>query len=504
MTFAPTDQQQAALALFTADHHLSVEALAGTGKTSTLVLAAQALEQRRPRARIHYLAFNRAIRDEAVHRFPGNTECTTAHAAAMRSIGRHYKHRLGGDRMSGTQLGRHLGTDPFTITIAGHRKTLTPGFVARHVMRTIVAFCQSADAEPSIRHVPYLPGLDMPGEATSNNAELAQHVWGHVPAAWGDLTNVDGRLPFAHDHYLKMWQLTEPLLPVDVLMFDEAQDANPVIWDVVMRQRDHAQVVVVGDRYQQIYEWRGAMNAMAAWDGRRTWLTESFRFGPEIAEVANVALEMLGSTEQVVGRGGPSRVAPLERPRAVLTRTNTGAVSVVFQALARGQRPAIVGGADDIVAFARAAQSLARRQPVEHRDLCAFGSWSEVLEYVKAEPDDHDLVRNVRLIEEFGATIIIATLERCGEEGNADVIVSTAHKAKGREWPTVQLHGDYPEPTDLDDGEIRLLYVAATRGREVLDIRAAPAINPHAYLANRQSPLPVEQLAIGVGDSGPH
>jgi superfamily I DNA/RNA helicase len=60
-------------------------------------------------------------------------------------------------------------------------------------------------------------------------------------------------------------------------------------------------------------------------------------------------------------------------------------------------------------------------------------------------------------------------------ESEADVIVSTAHKSKGREWSTVRLAGDFAEPLERGagaDGELRLLYVAATRARDVLDLRA--------------------------------
>ena len=62
--------------------------------------------------------------------------------------------------------------------------------------------------------------------------------------------------------------------------------------------------------------------------------------------------------------------------------------------------------------------------------------------------------------------------------------VSTAHKAKGREWPTVQIANDFPPPKDTDqhddqgrpipepvnDTDARLAYVAVTRARQHLDL----------------------------------
>ena len=63
------------------------------------------------------------------------------------------------------------------------------------------------------------------------------------------------------------------------------------------------------------------------------------------------------------------------------------------------------------------------------------------------------------------------------DERGADVILSTAHKAKGREWRSVQIAGDFREPKEDDDGqqrevpraEMMLSYVAVTRAKLALD-----------------------------------
>lgn len=84
-----------------------------------------------------------------------------------------------------------------------------------------------------------------------------------------------------------MWQLSRSVIPAGFIMFDEAQDANPVTAFVVQDQ-DSAQVIAVGDSCQAIYGWRGAIDALSEWpaDGR-LHLTQSFRFGPAVAAEAN-------------------------------------------------------------------------------------------------------------------------------------------------------------------------------------------------------------------------
>ena len=113
--------------------------------------------------------------------------------------------------------------------------------------------------------------LEPLGEWVENDA-LRKHLAGALTDAWADLNDVGGRLPFSHDHYLKMWQLSGPTIPGDFILFDEAQDASPVMLDAVAQQAKRgAQLVFVGDTQQQIYEWRGAVNALASLEGQRAF-----------------------------------------------------------------------------------------------------------------------------------------------------------------------------------------------------------------------------------------
>lgn len=67
-----------------------------------------------------------------------------------------------------------------------------------------------------------------------------------------------GQLKPTHDVYLKQWQLSGPeLTGWDAILYDEAQDADPCVADVIERQA-HAQLVAVGDPAQAIYVDSGA------------------------------------------------------------------------------------------------------------------------------------------------------------------------------------------------------------------------------------------------------
>ena len=95
-----------------------------------------------------------------------------------------------------------------------------------------------------------------------------------------------------HDIYLKFWALTKPVIHADFIMFDEAQDADPIMLSILEKQK--CQIIYVGDPYQQIYSWRGAVNAMQSINAQTCYLSQSFRFGPQLAQKAQMLLDHLG------------------------------------------------------------------------------------------------------------------------------------------------------------------------------------------------------------------
>lgn len=485
-TFAPTPEQETAVELFRSGQSLAIEAGAGTGKTSTLLLLAEAAVGRRGQ----YVAFNKAIVTEASQKFPKNVACNTAHSLAFRSIGRRFAHRLNSGRMRSEEIARRLGIEAITVRVGDQDKRLAAGYLAGQVMRAVGIFCQSADLQPEERHFPYIDGIDLNNDDGSrgwlNNRQLRRALLPAVIKAWADLSDVDGQLPYRHDHYLKAWHLSGPEIPADVIFFDEAQDANPVLLAIVAAQADRpnpAQLVFVGDSQQQIYEFTGAVNALGSVPADlRAFLTQSFRFGPKIATEANRILERIPGAELRISGFDRivSSVEKIDRPDAILCRTNAKAVSTVLEHQRQGRRVHLVGGGEQVSNFARAARDLQEGRSTGHPELACFESWGEVQFYVENDPQGSELKLLVGLVDEYGTETIIAALDRMIPERDAQLVVSTAHKAKGREWDRVQLASDFTAGSNPDDGppspaELRLLYVAVTRAKLQLDLSLAPA-----------------------------
>ena len=494
MSFAPTQEQLAALDAYATGEDLIIEAGAGSGKTSTLLILAESNKRRRGQ----YIAFNRAIVMDAKGRMPRHVSAATAHSLAFRAIGHRYEHRLKGWRMRSDEIAMRLGIEPITVRVGDHSKTLAAGYLAGLAMRAITMFCQSADEAPHTDHVPYVEGIDLAGEngcrGYENNDLVREALMPFMEAAWEDLQRTDGRLPFKHEHYLKFWERSRPYIGADVVYFDEAQDVSPVLASIVAQQT-HAQRVYVGDSNQAIYSWLGAVDALAqlraTGSARVTTLTQSFRFGDAIAEVANRILSRLPTDMRL--RGTPaidSVVGPVDAPDAILCRTNATAVQTLMDEAASGRQAHLVGGGAEVMAFARAALDLQNGQRTSHQDLGCFMTWGEVQEYVEQDAQGDELKLLVDLVDNFGATSIIAALESMPEADDADVVVSTAHRSKGLQWDSVRLAGDFPtDPDKTSEDEARLLYVAVTRARRALDAESVPWVVEALALAQNEPAL---------------
>lgn len=488
----PTDEQTAAADAFHTGDHLALQAGAGTGKTTTLAQLAHATGRRG-----RYLAYNRAIAQDARARFPSTVTCKTAHALAYAAIGHHYTQRLNAPRRPAWQTGHALG---ITKAIRIGERDLSQKTLSNAALRTVARFCHTADPTIIGRHVPRLRGL----EDRTLHAQLAAHIVPFARKAWGDLQHPDdGVVRFDHDHYLKIWALTSPKIDTDFLLLDEAQDTNPVVEQIFLNQRGHAQLVMVGDSAQAIYHWRGAKDVMTGFDGTQLALSQSFRFGPRLADEANRWLAIADAPIRLTGTESvPTELGPLTRPDAVLCRTNVGAMAQVMDLLTAGHRVALVGGGESLRGLALAARDLKEGRRTTHPELVLFPSWGDLQDYAAYDPAGRDLQPLVDLVDTHGTDAILSAVAQLAPEDQAEVTVSTAHKAKGREWARVKIADDFTPPKDtdqldatgntipgpIDDGEARLAYVAVTRARHRLDTSGLSWIENHPDVPEPPTP----------------
>jgi superfamily I DNA/RNA helicase len=477
MKHEPTPEQLAGKRAVIGGGHVLFSAYAGASKTTSLIFISDDLTDEKGL----YLAFNTDVAKEASTEFKRHVECRTTHSLAFHAVAKKYLNH--GKELPGPRVRRQRIHEVASIlgVSDGYKGTgkakLSRNSLTYLAMQTVVRFCYSADDAINLGHVPYSKNWETwtPEEIVEVKT-LAAHF---ATVAWADIMNLHGNLNYQHDYYLKQFQLLHPVIKKDFIMLDEGQDTNPAVLDIFERQAEHAQLIMVGDKYQSIYQWRGAVDAMSTFVADDyCYLTKSFRFGPAVAEQANKWLTLLGAEQPLEGFDKvESVVGHIDDPRAILCRTNATVIAETLHEQERGRSVYVQGGTGEIKAFAEAAQALMAGQSVQHPEFIGFENWDEVREYAAADESAKDLRTFVKLLDDYGVDKVLAIASSTvARAEHADVITSTAHKSKGKQYSTVRIAPDFQPSEDeadaqpgFDESEMRLAYVAVTRAQFGLD-----------------------------------
>lgn len=476
-----------------------IMAYAGTGKTTTLKLISDALP-----GRGMYLAFNKAIATHAQEKFHKGVDCRTFHSLAFRHVDRGITDKLRLPRLSPTILSRDYQLEPITVRrqMSGRYEhfTLSASRQASIISNAVSQFCSTNAAHPAPRHI-----LPPDWLHDDDAAALQSHLYPYVERRWLESIDPRHQAGIGHDIYLKKWALSEPVIHSDYILFDEAQDADPLMLGILLKQKN-AQVIYVGDANQQIYAWRGAVNAMQQLPLPDARLTQSFRFGQAIADVANVFLTELGESMPLHGLDSMRSTVnaePFPKKRdAILCRTNARAMELLLSGLVQGDKVALQADHDRIAKFVDAASQLKQGKRVfDVPELSWFSSWQEVHEYCETH-DGSDIKPLVRLVDEHGTEPLKRALAKVSPLAEADYVISTAHKAKGLEWHHVHIEDDYNFKISKDQAqisveELRLLYVACTRAQKQLNVHyLTPLLTSLRLKHATQQPQKARMIAL--------
>lgn len=450
-----------------------VPAFAGASKTTTLKGVAEHLTYKR----ILYLAFNKAIADEARQLFPNWVECRTAHSLAYRFMMASqpsYKDKLqrGGAFLPYQDLETHSGKPEHWRPFRRSRFQVNIA-----IGETLAHYFNSADLRVMEAHI---PEAVMHWGKSARPQELALFV-----AQLIDITQqlADNMLDPAcdcamtHDAYLKAFQLRQPKLAYDVILLDEAQDTNPVLQAIMRNQA--CQKILVGDRHQEIYAWRNAVNTMEGLALKEYALTHSFRFGEHISELANRLLQKVSETRKIVGLGQDQPINQgfdKHQPYAVMCRTNAKVFEVAEFCLTRGIPYSINGGLEQITRLIASAYGLYQgdRKAPRSPELSLFSSWQEFSE-VAEELNKSEWKTIIKFVETHKEKTL-NKIQQLGKHAfpyaaQAHVFISTVHKAKGLGFDQVVLASDFEWPDSKQPSfreGLNVIYVAITRAKRVL------------------------------------
>ncbi|NDV57848.1 UvrD-helicase domain-containing protein [Bacteroides sp. 519] len=474
------------LAIIQSTGNIKINAVAGSGKTTTIIEYAKA----RPTSRILYLAFNKSVKNEAVYKFSNlgvaNVRVETAHSLAYSYVvyGRGYKIKKNGYKS-------HEIAEILELTKKIGR--LDAYIVASHVDKYAAYFCNS-----NKNKVSELNYLDIVSDEKARGYVKFRYKFILEKTREYLALMYKGEIEITHDFYLKQFQLSSPLLPYDYILFDEGQDASPAMLDVFLKQ-DKAIKVIVGDTHQQIYAWRFAVNSMEKVDFRTFDLSVSFRFNQNLA---NLAMTYLGWKSyignpvsiQITGKGNNQATTS----KAVIGRTNQGLLLKAIEYAIESGKVKKIYFEGNINSYTYADEgaslydilNLYLNKPERIRDklIRAMKSMAELEEYID-NTGDMQLSMMVHMVKKYGRRMPQILEELKGkhvsdeDKHEAEVIFSTVHRCKGMEYDCVELTPDFIKEEQIQEAEreneepispaklneeINLLYVAVTRAQNLL------------------------------------
>lgn len=460
---------------------MKIIAGAGSGKTTTM----NGYSSRRPKSSFLYLAFNKSVQQEAERKFSRNTEARTMHSLAYHATGLKYA-------QGGKSIASSVGFKPIRIHFKVRIKA------AACIRATVQNFLSSADRKIEKKHVM------VDNEMGTSFDDPVSFVLDKATELWEVMVSGSNKfLPMTHDGYLKLFQLQKPALTGDIILCDEAQDINPVVADIVMSQLERKKsVIFCGDKFQQIYGWRGALDAMENIDGETLYLSQSFRFGDNVSAYANALLDVYFEpdfTLEGLNKGDSVTASTHEygqqgnESTAILFRTNSKAFEKMFELAENNVSFYFCGDLAVFLDFVLDVFYLKMGYVDKITPRSRVKSFDNYGEFVSVSEIDAEL-SSIRKIVETHKTKIPEVVDKIRWSqadfvNHADVTISTAHKSKGLEWDRVVLNDDFVPimkdgkmleidvgaPSDVQDvirdpEDINLIYVAMTRARKKLEL----------------------------------
>lgn len=300
-----------------------------------------------------------------------------------------------------------------------------------------------------------------------------------------------------------------------VLVIDEAQDMSAEEYTLVralMNANEEMRVIAVGDDDQNIFEFRGSNSIYMAQllkdsGGRFIEMTENYRSSQHVVSFANAFVQNIrcrmkkAPIVSMSSEGGYVCIThhlsvymyePLVRDliahriqgsTCVLTQTNEEAVILVALLRRYGVQSKLIQSMDGLRFWnmVEVRMFLKCIDVKTHTHVIADEVWEDAkrktfTEYATSE-SLHYLQRCIQLFEQTNRTkyltdfkefVFESSIEDFCDLSGTDVVVSTIHKSKGREFEDVYML--LTEPRHFSDDILRRYFVGITRAKQRLFI----------------------------------
>lgn len=271
------------------------------------------------------------------------------------------------------------------------------------------------------------------------------------------------------------------------MIVDEAQDLSPL--NLKMLSRTPAKIWYVGDPFQCIYSWRGASeDALKELALPELPLTTCWRCSQAVIKEAQKLVPDIKAAPQAEA-GTFQRLSWMpdwskHKAGTILSRSNAALINIALQMRARNQT-CFVYGRDLLKTLLEILSTF--KGNTQRALLAECQAWqstmSEKFPHRMSEFKDYSFCLQAFIQECHGKAQIEKKMESLftDKEQEGSWLLSTIHKAKGLEWPTVwildwtgkNLNQPWQKREDRN-----LRYVAITRAKQDLRLIEESAWNP--------------------------
>lgn len=489
MSRNPTAEQSAIIAAAASKASIMVNALAGTGKTTTLTMLAEAL----PKEPILALAFNKKIKEELAERFPSNFTIMTMNGLGHKAwAGLLNKKKL---FIDDKKLSR-LTTEALKPFRESQDAWASIKLLVVHAMRRGLVPSQFQHAKGFLVDTPETwatLATECDVELSPDERKLARKILiSSIEEGLG------GKISFDDQVYLPV--VFHGNFPrYNIVLVDEAQDLSPLN-HAMLRKVCGGRLIVVGDPRQAIYAFRGAdsksMGSIRAL--KPEWielpLNTTFRCPKAVvARQQDHAPGYVAAPDNPEGRvidwtNDPwtwdNVKAAQHGSLAILCRNNAPLVSMAFKLIKRGVGVTMMGRE-----IGKGLEILTKKLETESlMPIAEFATvlhaWHETQFSLAEANDDQTKMENIQDKYEC----LLAVMEGQNPATSQDlrralstifaaegsIILATGHKAKGLEWGTVihldpwRIPSKYAKSPAEIEQEHNLRYVLETRTKHTL------------------------------------
>lgn len=497
MAFVPSAQQAAFLDwVSNGSGSCVLEAVAGAGKTTTLIEAVQ-----RTGGNVAILAYNKKIADEIGGKLKARgidwktAEASTVHAFGMRTFRKSYpKVKVDGYKVTDIialalreQAATWEDVAPFAADIAK--------MVGLAKQRALGIFGKIEDTKPWFDIIEH---FDLFDDEEADKVILQIIKFGQLILAKSnantDVVDFDDMIYMPLIKRMKFWGFRW-------VFVDEAQDTNPARRAMIRAMlAPGGRVVAVGDRHQAIYGFTGAdadsLDLIAAdFNASRLPLTTTYRCPQAVVSFAQQWVRHIecgeGAPAGTVGKIAFADLLDMKNlggEDAILCRNTKPLVALAFQ-LIRQNVACRVEGRDIGVGLIKLATKwktaktlngleafLQKWQDAQVMRALAKRQEAKAQEAMDKAATIHVIMDQCRSKNLHAVSDVVDAIKNLFADNIEHMLtLSTIHKSKGREWTNVfwfdragTLPSKYARQAWQIEQEINLCYVAATRAKENL------------------------------------